>query len=106
MELAQVTEPWLRFPVVCPECRREELSALPVAGVAAALLNGSPIPLHASCHDVYWHAIPSEIEQLREYLSVAGITIQRANTNPTDAPDMPRAIHFPIDTPSVSGKEV
>jgi hypothetical protein len=47
--VAQMAEPWLRFPVVCPECRREELSALPVAGVAAALLSGSAIPLHASC---------------------------------------------------------
>jgi|ERR1700704_5166981 hypothetical protein len=106
MEVAQMAEPWLRFPVVCPECRREELSALPVAGVAAALLNGSAIPLHASCHDVYWHAIPSEIEQLREYLSVAGINIQRVQTHSTDAPDIPLAIHFPVDPSSLRDKEV
>ena len=72
-----LTEPWLRFPVVCPACRREELTALPIAGVAAALLNGSAIPLHVSCHDFYWHASLIEIEQLREYLIVAGIGIDR-----------------------------
>ena len=77
VEVAALTEPWLRFPVVCPACRREELTALPIAGVAAALLNGSAIPLHVSCHDFYWHASLIEIEQLREYLIVAGIGIDR-----------------------------
>jgi hypothetical protein len=64
--------------VVCPECRREELNSLPVAGVAAALLTGSAIPFHVSCHDVYWHASFTETEQLREYLIVAGIGIDGA----------------------------
>ena len=80
-------EPWLRFPVVCPVCRGEELAALPIAGVAAALLNGSAIPLHASCHDFCWHASLTETEQLREYLIVAGIGIQRvAEISNTEAP--------------------
>ena len=77
LEVAALREPWLRFPVVCPRCRREELSALPVAGVAAALLNGSAIPLHVSCHDIYWHASLTEIEPLREYLIIIGIGIER-----------------------------
>jgi hypothetical protein len=77
VEVAALTEPWLRFPVVCPACRREELTALPIAGVAAALLNGSVIPLHVTCHDFYWYASLIEIEQLREYLIVAGIGIDR-----------------------------
>jgi len=89
VEVAALTEPWLRFPVVCPACRREELTALPIAGVAAALLNGSAIPLHVSCHDFYWHASIIEIEQLREYLIVAGIgidQIKRVGTLSCSAP--------------------
>ena len=92
LEVAALREPWLRFPVVCPRCRREELSALPVAGVAAALLNGSAIPLHVSCHDIYWHASLTEIEQLREYLIIIGIGIERvaeANHPSMEARSMP-----------------
>lgn len=92
LEVAALHEPWLRFPVVCPRCRREELSALPVAGIAAALLNGSAIPLHVSCHDIYWHASLIEIEQLREYLIVVGIGIERvaeANHPSMEASSMP-----------------
>src|SRR6202011_1654361 len=51
-----MSEPLLRFPVVCPICRQEELAVLPTACVAAALLKGTVIQLYASCHDVYWDA--------------------------------------------------
>jgi hypothetical protein len=58
-------------------CRGEELAALPIAYVAAALLNRSFIQLYASCHDVYWDAQTVEIEQLREYLAIVGVSGQR-----------------------------
>jgi hypothetical protein len=64
-------EPLFRFPVVCPICRAEEQSALPVAFVAGALIDGSVIQLYASCHDVYWDAQPGEVARLREYLALA-----------------------------------
>jgi hypothetical protein len=74
MELATMyTEPAVHFPVTCPKCRREVLSTLPIASVAAALISERPVRLYASCHDVYWDAHPSEIEQLREYMSAARV---------------------------------
>jgi hypothetical protein len=58
----------LRFPVNCPVCDQALLIAMPVGLVAEALIAGSPIRLHASCHDVYWDATQLEIEQIRQYL--------------------------------------
>jgi hypothetical protein len=73
-----MAEPWLSFPVVCPQCGGEELFNMPVAAIAAALLKGTPIELAASCHDLRWNADRIEQEQLREYLaSVTGISVQR-----------------------------
>ncbi len=62
-------EPVFRFPVICPTCRKETLSTLKVGIVAAALISGRPVRLHAPCHDIYWDAHPIELEQVREYLS-------------------------------------
>jgi hypothetical protein len=74
---------------------------MPVSGVAAALLKGSTIPLHVNCHDVYWHASPMEIQQLREYLSVAGVNIQRvAKRQSTHAPNITLVIDAPITSSS------
>jgi hypothetical protein len=58
----------VRFPVICPKCRQEVLTAVPIGIAAAALISGRPIRLYASCHDVYWDAHSIEIEQLREYM--------------------------------------
>jgi hypothetical protein len=75
----RMPEPWLSFPVVCPQCGTEELFNLPVANIAAALLTGTPIRLSAACHHLWWNADRIEQEQLREYLaSVVGISVQRA----------------------------
>ena len=70
-------EPTVRFPVTCPICARALLTELPVALIAEALIVGSSIRLHASCHDVYWDAQTVEIEQLREYLAIVGVSGQR-----------------------------
>ena len=70
-------EPGVRFPVTCPICARALLTELPVAVIAEALIVGSSIRLHASCHDVYWDATELEIEQMREYLSAGVVTDHR-----------------------------
>ena len=75
-----MAEPWLSFPVTCPQCEAEELCNLPIATLAAALLQGTAIELHVHCHDLRWDADRVEVEQLREYLSsVRGICVERAS---------------------------
>jgi hypothetical protein len=70
-------EPTVRFPVTCPLCARALLTELPVALIAEALIVGSPIRLHASCHDVYWDATELEVEQIREYLGAGVVADSR-----------------------------
>lgn len=67
-------EPEIRFPVNCPLCARASPTEMPVGLIAEALIAGSTIRLHASCHDVYWDASESEVEQIREYLGAAALT--------------------------------
>jgi hypothetical protein len=64
-----MTEPTIRFPVTCPQCGREGLGEYAVAGVAAALIESSPLRLSSQCHPGEWQAAPREIEQIREYLA-------------------------------------
>ena len=71
-------EPSVRFPVMCPECRRETLATLPVGLIAGALIRDRTVRLYASCHDVYWDASPVEIEQLRQYMGALWIETHRA----------------------------
>jgi hypothetical protein len=73
-------EPAVRFPVICPICGRALLTELPVALIAEALIAGSSIRLHASCHDVYWDATELEVEQIREYLGAGVVTGHRRET--------------------------
>lgn len=63
-----MNSPVVRFPVTCPECGVEVLSAFPIASVAAALIDHGPIKLQANCHSVSWTATPIELEQIRDYL--------------------------------------
>jgi hypothetical protein len=70
-------EPWLRFPIACPQCGAEELFSIPVAVAAAALLKGTPIEFRVGCHDLRWAADRAEVQLLRDYLaSVEGINLQ------------------------------
>jgi hypothetical protein len=73
-------EPGVRFPVTCPICARALLTELPVALIAEALIMGSSIRLHASCHDVHWDATELEVEQIREDLSAGVVTVQRSES--------------------------
>jgi hypothetical protein len=66
--------------VTCPICSRALLTELPVALIAEALIVGSPIRLHAICHNVYWDATELEVEQIREYLGAGVITGHRSET--------------------------
>jgi hypothetical protein len=77
-------EPWLRFPVVCPECRNEELGALPLGMVADALVTGNPVRLYVSCHDIYWAATAEEMRTLRRALATMN---SGAVNTPAPAPD-------------------
>ncbi|GAC1499173.1 MAG: hypothetical protein NVS1B6_05190 [Steroidobacteraceae bacterium] len=84
-------------------CGREELALLPTAYVAAALLKGSLIQLYASCHDVYWDAKYPEVEQLREYLGIAGIQISTGDA--TTPSNVTRTPHAPVEQSSANGKK-
>ena len=68
-------EPGSRCPVTCPICARALLTELPVALIAEALMVRSSIQLHAACHDVYWDAAESEVEQIRSYLGAGVLTV-------------------------------
>jgi len=61
------------FPVICPKCRQEVLARLPLGVAAAALITHRAIRLYASCHDVYWDAHHSEIEQIRGYMAAPSL---------------------------------
>jgi hypothetical protein len=64
-----MTEPTIRFPVICPQCANEALGEYSLIDVAAALVSAKPLRLRSPCHDVSWDASPAEIEQIREYLA-------------------------------------
>jgi hypothetical protein len=99
-----MAEPWLSFPVECPECRRKEILTLPVATVAAALLKRSPIELYASCHDIYWDAQPAEVEHIRHYLGeLARVTVQRVAPSPIST--VPIDVSALVNAASQDGKE-
>ena len=68
-------EPVVRFPVLCPTCAVERLTEIPVAVVAAALVKGRNIRLHATCHDKWWDATAVELKQIREYLAATSINV-------------------------------
>jgi hypothetical protein len=58
----------VRFPVVCPECGAERLTAFAVADLAASLINGDAVMLQSPCHKCTWPADSDERDQIREYL--------------------------------------
>lgn len=58
----------IRFPITCPICGNETLTALRIAAVEDALKNARPLRLISNCHDRAWNASPRELTQIREYL--------------------------------------
>jgi C4-dicarboxylate-specific signal transduction histidine kinase len=61
----------VRFPVRCPVCGNEVLTAFRIADVIGALINSRKIRLYAICHDAGWDATDAEMRQLREYVDAA-----------------------------------
>lgn len=64
-----VSEAEIHFPVTCPVCSKQSLSAFRLSVIADALQTGQ-IRLYASCHVAGWDASRSELEKIREYLDV------------------------------------
>jgi hypothetical protein len=97
-----MAEPCLSFPVRCLNCGAEGLCGMPVATLAAALLNGAYIELHSACHGLRWSADAVQIQQLREYLAtVAVISVERVYQ-----PDSRGEVMPPLARPAVhTGKQ-
>lgn len=65
-------EPTIRFPVTCPECGKEALLSRSLARIAGILLTrNQQLTLTAPCCERCWIATTDEMEQIREYMSVA-----------------------------------
>lgn len=59
-----MTERLLKFPVKCPICGTEWISALSVTAIQEALEKGTPIRVYAECHDWEWDLKEAEREAL------------------------------------------
>ena len=80
-------EPTIRFPVTCPECGREALLSPPLARIAGILLTrNEQLELTAPCCGRCWIATTDQMEQIREYMSVA----LAAGVDGLDSCDNPR----------------
>jgi hypothetical protein len=78
----------MKFPVVCPECARENIGEFQIAVVATALITGKNLRLYSECHDLYWTATKVEREQLREYLAALSIDAQGHDGESKDSSDI------------------
>jgi hypothetical protein len=67
----------IRFPVVCPDCGKDHLAEFPIAKILDALIKNEKIYLRSTCHNAGWVASDSELEQLREYVSVSSLKVAR-----------------------------
>ena len=81
-------EPTMKFPVVCPECARENIGEFQIAVVATALITGKNLRLYSECHDLYWTATKVEREQLRECLAALSIQAQGHDDESKDSSDI------------------
>jgi len=83
---------WMKFPVTCPTCGQEFLSALRVAEVNLALRMSRPLELYASCHDQRWSATDYEVQQIRQYadaVQFAGLRLEPRTTSLSDSTSSP-----------------
>jgi hypothetical protein len=78
----------MKFPVICPECARENIGEFQIAVVATALITGKNLRLYSACHDLYWTATKVEREQLREYLAALSIDAQGHDGESKDSSDI------------------
>ena len=83
-------QPTVRFPVVCPRCGVESLAEVSVDLAAEALMRNEGIQLKSACHNLYWTASPTEMQQLREYMrSVVVFDEQRTSSAVADRISIP-----------------
>jgi hypothetical protein len=59
-----VTEVFFRFPVHCPVCKQEWMSARTKSEIQEALDSNKPISAYAECHDWHWDLGESERKEL------------------------------------------
>jgi hypothetical protein len=79
----------VKFPVVCPRCGVESLTEVSVDLAAEALMRNEGIQLRAACHNLYWTASPTEMQQLREYMSAVFVDEQRTSSPTADRVRIP-----------------
>lgn len=65
-----MAEAQVHFPVTCPICSEQTLTAFRISVVAEALATGD-IRLYASCHLASWDASDEELDGIRECLDDA-----------------------------------
>jgi hypothetical protein len=75
-------QPVVRFPVVCPRCGVESLAEVSVDLAAEALMRNEGVQLKAACHNLYWTASPTEMQQLREHMRAGFVVEQRTSSSP------------------------
>jgi hypothetical protein len=61
----------LRIPVVCPNCGKEHLAAVPAAIIAAALAKDDRVHLDVTPRNFRSAASPAEIKLLLDYMANA-----------------------------------
>jgi hypothetical protein len=76
-------KPIIRFPVLCPRCGVENLTEVSVDLATEALMRHEGIQLKSACHNLFWTASPTEMQQLREYMSAGYFDEQRTPSSPT-----------------------
>ena len=59
---------FIRFPVTCPVCGQEALTAVRAETIIDSLDSRAALRLSSTCHDASWLASAVEEEQIREYL--------------------------------------
>jgi hypothetical protein len=82
-------QPTVGFPVVCPRCGVESFAEVSIAVAAEALIRHEGTQLKAACHNLYWTASPTEMQQLREYMGAVFVDEQRTSSPAADRARIP-----------------
>jgi len=69
-------KPIVRFPVFCPRCGEESLTEVSVDLAAEGLMRNEGIQLKSACHNLFWTASSTEMQQLRGYMSAVFVEEQ------------------------------
>jgi hypothetical protein len=74
-----MSDPTIRFTVVCPKCGTERLSEYAVSDVLTALAVGKShkFRLFAPCHNRMWFPSEAELKQIREVVRASLVSMTR-----------------------------